>query len=150
MKALEDIIDLDRLPIFLSRVDYRGENGCWNWTAGKKSLGYGEFQPFRKQNNRATHSIMWEIRNGAVPEGLVLDHLCRNTSCCNPKHLEPVTNGENLLRGEGPSAKNRRKTHCGTCGNEFDVVRKSRTGRGCSYCLREATRRYRAKKKGLL
>lgn len=151
MKPLEEIIDLSRLNIFLSKIDYRGENGCWNWIAGKKLGGYGEFKPFLGQgkNNRATHAIMWEIRNGAIPKGLHIDHLCRNTSCLNPKHLEPVTPQENLRRGGSASALNARKTHC-KCGREFDVFRKSRNGRGCSHCLREATRRYRARQKGLL
>lgn len=149
MKALEDVIDLSRLNLFLSKVDYAGGDGCWNWTAGKKLGGYGEFKPFLGRNNRAAHSIMWEIRNGAVPKGLYLDHTCRNTSCVNPQHLEPVTCGDNVLRGEGITAQNARKTHC-KCGREFDVFRKSRTGRGCSFCLREATRRHRARKKGIL
>ena len=34
----------------------------------------------------------------ALAEGLVIDHLCQNKSCCNPAHLEPVTSGENTRR----------------------------------------------------
>ena len=49
---------------------------------------------------------------GTIPQGLVIDHLCRNKSCVNPAHLEAVTNTENVLRGEAPSAKAARKTHC--------------------------------------
>lgn len=43
---------------------------------------------------------------------MVLDHLCRNTRCVNPKHLEAVTQKENILRGIGISAQNAVKTHC--------------------------------------
>lgn len=150
MKALEEVIDLSRLNLFLSKIDYRGENGCWNWVAGKKLGGYGEFKPFlgADKNNRAAHSIMWEIRNGAIPDGLCLDHLCRNPSCVNPVHLEPVTLAQNNLRGVGPAAMNARKSHC-PCGREYDVVYGKRQLRGCRRCLNEAVRRYRLKKKGL-
>lgn len=151
MKPLEDTIQLDRISTFLSRVDYRGENGCWNWMAGKKLGGYGEFKPHLGQNNRAAHTIMWEIRNGAVPEGLFLDHLCRNTTCVNPTHLEPVTCRENVLRGESIPAKNARKTHCGRCGGEFDYfyIRNGSPRRACKACQHDRTRQYRARKKGL-
>jgi hypothetical protein len=45
------------------------------------------------------HVLVWQAKNGEVPEGLELDHLCRNRACCNPSHLEPVTGSENVRRG---------------------------------------------------
>lgn len=146
MKALEDVIELNRIPKLLSWVDYRGENGCWNWLAGKKELGYGAFVTHYKQPARSTHVIFYEMRYGEVPKGLHVDHTCRNTSCVNPKHLEAVTCKVNVLRGVGPTAENARKTNCGGCGREYDGIRKG-GGRTCSYCLSLASRRYRARKK---
>lgn len=47
-----------------------------------------------------------------IPDGLVLDHLCRNRACINPNHLEPVSTRVSILRGEGVMARHARKTHC--------------------------------------
>lgn len=97
---------LDR---FLAKVD-RSEDGCWRWT-GSLRAGYGLF---RDEDGRITGAHRWyyEHANGAVPEPLVLDHLCRNRECVNPAHLEPVTRKENALRGVGVGALNAKKTHC--------------------------------------
>lgn len=58
------------------------------------------------------HRAVYEHLRGPIPVGLELDHLCRNTRCVNPAHLEPVTHRENALRGVGVSAINAAKTHC--------------------------------------
>ena len=58
------------------------------------------------------HRWAWEDANSPIPVSLVIDHLCRIHNCVRPSHLEPVTNSENLLRGNGWAAKNSRKTHC--------------------------------------
>lgn len=94
---------------FWSRVD-KTESGCWEWTAGKLASGYGSF----RSANRAhvSHKFAWELLRGPVPEGLDLDHLCRNRACCNPDHLEPVTRQENLRRGWGARLKNGMTTQC--------------------------------------
>ena len=94
---------------FWSRVE-RTET-CWWWRGTVSCYGYGAFAPGRGRNIRA-HKFAWESTNGPVPDGLVLDHLCRNRACCNPEHLEPVTPRVNSLRGIGPSAINSRKTEC--------------------------------------
>lgn len=75
---------------------------CWIWQASKDENGYGMFRDGR--SHRA-HRWLFEHTVSTVPDGLVLDHLCRNTSCVNPKHLEPVTNDENLERGWGRRIK---------------------------------------------
>ncbi len=58
------------------------------------------------------HRWIYQYMVGEIPEGWTIDHLCRNTSCVNPDHLEAVTHKENVLRGFGPTALNARKTHC--------------------------------------
>ena len=78
------------------------ENGCWNWPVTDRN-GYGRFlitnaaKLIRKMTY--THIVSYETYVGPVPEGLELDHLCRNRACCNPEHLEPVTRRENVHRG---------------------------------------------------
>ncbi|MCG7285380.1 HNH endonuclease [Cellulomonas sp. ACRRI] len=84
---------------------------CWLWTGYITNYGYGAFAPKRGVTKRA-HRVAWEATNGPIPDGLVLDHVCRVRHCVRPDHLEPVTDGENTRRGIGPSALNSRKTKC--------------------------------------
>lgn len=88
----------------------RKTSGCWLWRGNLGASGYGRFK-FVGGEAKA-HRVSYELSVGPIPEGLVLDHLCRNTWCVNPRHLEPVTNRENTLRGIGAPAVNARKTHC--------------------------------------
>ena len=76
------------------------------------------------------HRLVYEMTVGPIPKGLCIDHLCRNTVCCNPAHLEPVTNGENIRRGRKPGSHNRNKTHCSK-GHPFD---EANTGHRKTYC----------------
>lgn len=89
---------------------------CWVWIGYKVNSGYGYFK--HKGTMYPAHRVSYWIHKGKVPEGLCLDHLCRNKGCVNPEHLEAVTNKENVLRGVGISAQNARKTHCAR-GHEF-------------------------------
>lgn len=84
-------------------------DGCWIYT-GSKSEGYGRIR--YEGRNVPAHRLSYEFIVGEIPEGLMLDHLCRNRACINPDHLEPVTNKENILRGVGTGAINAKKTHC--------------------------------------
>jgi hypothetical protein len=81
------------------------ENGCLVWTAQKTPAGYGRFQA--RSKNWLAHRWIYEQLVGPIPEGLTLDHLCRNRSCVNVEHLEAVTLRENCSRGEKA-----RRTHC--------------------------------------
>lgn len=124
---------------FWSKVDKNGPNGCWVWTAGTL-LGYGQF---RGSAETYAHRWAYVALVGPIPEGLQLDHLCRNRACCNPAHLEPVTRKENILRGESPIAQNKRKM---VCKNGHPLVPGNLTNRSngvrqCATCHRAANRR---------
>lgn len=98
---------------FLKRVDMNGPywNGsaCWLWTGGTVN-GYGRF--YYEYRDRPAHRVSYQLLVGEIPIGLQLDHLCRVRGCVNPAHLEPVTRRENILRGEGASARCAAATHC--------------------------------------
>lgn len=91
----------DRDPIrrFWSRVTRTGY--CWEWT-GAKANGYGRVA--WRGRVVAAHRLAYELRVGPIPDGLELDHLCRNRGCVRPDHLDPVTGRVNKLRGKGVSA----------------------------------------------
>jgi hypothetical protein len=88
-----------------ARIDYQGDDQCWEWRGWRDRHGYGRIDV--KRVSRLAHRIAYEILIGPIPDGLELDHLCRNTSCVNPAHLEPVTHRENMGRGTFAT-----KTHC--------------------------------------
>ena len=91
--------------------------GCWEWRAWRCRQGYGHVG--FKGKVYGAHRLVYELLVGPIPAGLSLDHLCRNTRCVNPKHLEPVTHRENVMRGVGVCAINAKKTHC-VHGHEFN------------------------------
>lgn len=135
MASISDEVE-QLLRKVLSRVIIDGD--CWLFP-GTNAWGYGQVRVGTK--TKRTHIVVWEILVGPVPAGLELDHKCRRRACCNPAHLEPVTHQVNLLRGEGASALNARKTHCKN-GHEFTAdnitwIGTKRRCRKCA-CIREA------------
>lgn len=133
---------------------------CWIWngaTAGSRG-GYGSFGvgSVRDGSRRMAyaHRLTYEAFVGQVPEGRELDHVCRNRRCVNPRHLEPITHSENILRGAGPAvtkARHAARTGC-VNGHAFDAentryVRRpdgSVRSRQCRACARERNRARRA------
>lgn len=125
------------LPRFMAKVAWPvSVEECWLWTAALNSSGYGSFAI--EGRGRGSHRIAYELRNGPVPAGFELDHLCRVRNCVNPDHMEPVTTRANVLRGIGPTARHARKTHC-IHGHPFDDVNtriRLNGGRDCLACRR--------------
>jgi hypothetical protein len=85
---------LDRLLRYTAKSS--DDDGCWLWTGCVDKCGYGRF--FLEGKSRGAHRISYHLHRGLVPDGLVLDHLCRTRSCVNPWHMEAVSQTENVLR----------------------------------------------------
>lgn len=138
---------------FWAAVDRTGPGGCWSWAAGKVGGGgYGQFALWPRLLR--AHRVAYELLIGPIPDGLVLDHLCRNHACVNPAHLEPVTDKVNVLRGVGPAAVNSVKTHCPhghILAGENLYEHPSNKQRVCLECRRrnQMTSHYRQKSKKL-
>lgn len=71
--------------------------GCWNWTGSLDVLGYGRVWIGNRKTKKA-HRQYYERYVGLIPDGLTIDHLCRNKRCVNPAHLEAVSADENARR----------------------------------------------------
>ena len=131
---------------FWNKVTFTGF--CWEWHRLDKT-GYGRYTfwnaPAQKVQSIMAHRVAWFLLIGEEPSGM-LDHLCRNRSCVNPDHLEPISNRENILRGYAPAAINARKTHC-IRGHELSgdnlLVYPNSNGRRCRMCKREIDRLYK-------
>lgn len=124
------------------------DDGCW--TLPHKHNGRGYVRIELRGQRYSAHRLLYETLRGPIEEGLVLDHLCRNRACVNPDHLEPVSCGENLLRGETANARRAAQTHC-VNGHPFDEVNthyRKEGHRECRVCMLIRERRRIAKLRG--
>ena len=112
------------------------DSGCWEWTGARQAVGYGYFW----DGKRRTYAHRWSYERhvGPIPDGLTIDHLCRNTSCVNPAHMEIVTRAEN---------NRRRHALRTTCPNDHPYDRHNGTQRICSICRNASKRRSYAEKR---
>jgi hypothetical protein len=126
----------------LARIRVEPETACWLWIGCLDRHGYGFFNRHRRMN--LAHRYVYKACVGPIPEGLVLDHLCRVHNCVNPVHLEPVTCRENVMRGPTSLlAIAAAKTQCKR-GHALDGIQMSR-GRPTRYCKTCARMRSRAR-----
>jgi len=117
----------------------RGTAKCYPWTGFIAKNGYGMIHVKRhhKEYNLIAHRVIYEGVFGPIPEGMTVDHICRNRACVNPSHMRLLTSRENTLCGFSPSALNARKTHCKR-GHELSgynlICKKSGGLRRCRTC----------------
>ena len=129
----------------LLRVSVDHVTGCWNWQGASTPSGYGKV--WFDGRLIYTHRATCEAVHGVIG-GRQIDHLCRNTRCCNPDHLEAVTSRENIRRGTSLAAYRARQSHCKR-GHKFDAEntyldnRGRRTCRKCSAFRARLARRTR-------
>jgi HNH endonuclease len=124
------------------------DDGCWEWAGAHNRDGYGTaYTTPTGARPLGAHRVVYELLIGPIPEGLTIDHLCRNRGCVNPAHMEPVPKRTNLLRGVGVGARNAQKTHCSN-GHPFTPentrIRPGNGQRICLQCHRERMRKYRS------
>lgn len=134
---------------FWSKVDLtRGMASCWEWQGYRDRLGYGRVHMGGR--HLKAYRVSYELVVGPIPTNLTIDHLCRNSSCVNPAHLEAVTKRENTLRGLTIPARHAAKTHCihghpFSATNTYIAWRRGTPHRVCRICNYAAGVRYRAR-----
>ena len=124
---------------------WRKRLDCHEWQGPLDRDGYGTF--YLRRRGRRAHRVAWFAANGPIPEGMVVNHSCRNRRCVNVQHLRLLTATENALADSSSLAYvNSRKTHCPR-GHAYDktATYRGRTQRVCSTCERDKHRRLKAK-----
>jgi hypothetical protein len=105
-----------------------GPDACWPWVKSTASHGYG--QTWDGTTVRLAHRVAYTLCLAPIPEGMTVDHVCRNKRCCNPEHLRLLSNADNASLNS-----NARKTHC-PLGHPYDEANTYRgtKGRQCIAC----------------
>lgn len=151
------------LTRFWDKVERKGADECWEWTAYVDEVegGYGQFWDGTRLVK--AHRFAYESTNGKIPAGQVADHTCHNDSectdvpcahrrCVNPNHLEATTQSINSIRGRSGDHQSS-KTECSK-GHPFSIQntihgtsQNGRPRRACRICTRASQAKYIAKRK---
>jgi len=139
-----------RLPDrFWDKVEPCPMSGCWNWSASTNKDGYGQFRWQGKIE--LAHRLAYRTLVSELSSKETCDHLCRNRSCVNPSHIDPVPHIENVRRGEAGKHFSER-THCKNghrLSGENLAVRSDRRGRGCRECMRKYSREHKRRSRAV-
>lgn len=127
----------------------KAKSWCWIWTGATTSRGYGSIR--FGETAGVTHRLTYQHLRGPIPEGMVLDHLCRRRACCNPAHAEAVTNHDNTLRGYATLHKGGKCIRCSKPRTRARKCAKSRNGvrYDCEWCEIERHKRDRRNRSAL-
>lgn len=128
---------------FWSKAEIKGIDDCWIW---KRGLSIGGYPRYRKGHFYYAHVYAYTLIKGAIPDGLELDHTCRNRSCINPWHLEAVTHQTNMLRGNTFVSIQAKQTSCKN-GHSLELSYKHNNRRLCRFCRAQASKRHRERVK---
>lgn len=134
MRSPRHSISLTLPERILASVTKDAATGCWTWARSVDRNGYGHLHFQRRM--WIAHRTAYEQFVGPIPNGMTLDHVCRNKRCVNPAHLEPVTQLENVRRYYAA------QTHCK---NNHEYTQENtiryRNGRMCRACKRASGKR---------
>ena len=148
MQALERHLNSHQREVMCERLMARvyRTDSCWLWLGPVDDEGYARMRVPGFPTKLAAHRISYEVFVGRIPDGLTIDHLCRNPSCMNPKHLEPVPMVVNIKRGYGIGMRNAAKTACAK-GHPYvpgsfieEQIGHGKVGRRCVICRRKRER----------
>ena len=144
----QEIADTYNVARFWSKVDVGRRDQCWEWRKYKNPDGYGLFRVGGSM--RGAHRIAYMISGKVIPDGMVIDHLCRNRCCVNPKHLRAVPSYENTMAvgSLAPAKRQAEQTHCFR-GHEYTEENTYHTGgkRECRFCRRDRMTAWRQRKR---
>lgn len=144
----------NELSRFIDKIEFQ-KNDCILWIGCKTPDGYGMMRLDQTGKMKPAHRLAYEHFVAKIPQGKQIDHKCRNRSCVNFTHLEPVTQRENLMRGIGNAAVNEKKTHCirGHAFADHGAIYPNTHGkmwrRTCKLCKNAAERIARARRLNL-
>ncbi len=124
----------EQIQRFQIRIKMDLSSGCWKWLGTMSAAGYGTFSIGGK--NTYAHRVSYELHEGKIPDGLQIDHLCRNRRCVNPAHLDVVTTQENTRRGLLGKINNwkSKNTHCPS-GHPYSGKNLRITKQGWRHCI---------------
>lgn len=132
----------DRLRV---RTVVDPDSGCWEWTGKATKKGYGMVKRERSRSHVMVYRLTYEMFVAAIPDGYVIDHLCRNPRCLRPDHLEAVTQADNVHRGRSHVNIQALRTHCPQGhplhgDNLYVQMRRGIAHRSCLTCRRNRAR----------
>ncbi len=124
-------------------------DGCFISTYSVASHGYAQIGWDNKKDGHGgttAHRAAWTHVNGQIPDGMTVDHVCKNRRCVNVNHLRLLSNFENGRRTFG------RDWPVGKCANghpDSELRQNSRGRMECQVCRKEWSRRYNEKRKAV-